>query len=350
VHDHDYAETTAAGVEAIVRLCRRRGTVGILMQDNPDPDALGSAMALRALVQTLTGKRAAIIFRGVCGRAENRAMMRLLNIDARQVEHTELKSFKTLCLVDVQPHAGNVGFFKSRAPDIVIDHHVLPDKKMWKAEFSDVRPHYGATTTILYEYLTAAGIKPNADLATAMFYGIQSDTQSLGRDAYPADIHAYQALFLLADKSKLARIHRAPVPMEYFQMLSDALEHGIVAGKTVISFMPRAYPAEMIAEVADLLMRLEGIRTAVVYGLHAGMIHLSVRSVDARGNAVNRIRRVVRDIGSGGGHGSIAGGQIPIKGDPQKLVALVQQRILDAFAQKKAIIPLVAHPANITRP
>lgn len=345
--DEGMAQRTSEGVDAVARLCSRPGPVAILMQDNPDPDALGSAMALSRLIRARCGKRAIIAFRGVCGRAENRAMIGLLRIDARQINYAELKTVKTLCLVDVQPHTGHVGLFKSRMPDIVIDHHVMPEKRTWSADWVDVRPHYGATTTILFEYLMAAGIKPDSDLATAMFYGIQSDTQSLGRDANPADINAYQALFLMADKAKLARIHRAPVPLEYFQMLADALERGIVAGTTVVSFIPQAHVAEMIAEVADLLIRLEGMRTAVVYGIYAERIHISVRSVDARGHAVERIRRVVRDIGSGGGHGSIAGGQIPIQGDLPQLLEQVQQRILDAFAHKKSIIPLVAHPGAI---
>ena len=333
-------ESSAAKVDEVLGIFRRRGRILVLMQNNPDPDALASAAALRDLAYVRLKKRITIGYGGRCGRAENRAMMEELRIDAKRLTPSQLQNYKTVCLVDTQPLAGNNILIASRHPEIVIDHHLLAKKKRWIAEFSDVRPDYGATSTILHEYLLAAGVELSPKLATALFYGIQSDTQDLGREASAADVRAYRDLFIVADKKKLARIHRAPVPIEYFTMLADSLATCVVAGTTVISYIPSCRNPDMLAEVADLLMRLKGMRAAVCYGVCDDRIYLSARAIDARGNTARRMKRVVSRLGTGGGHHAMAGGQIPLEGDPEKRLALVHERILKAFAPNKQPVPL----------
>jgi len=339
IKDED-SDATAAKLEAVLGICQRPGRILVLMQDNPDPDALASAAALRDLVYLRLKKRLTIGYGGTCGRAENRAMMAVLRIDARRLTLAQLPRYKTICLVDAQPNAGNNILVPSRPPEIVIDHHLLPKKRTWIAEFADVRPGYGATSTILYEYLLAGGVKLSANLATALFYGIQSDTQDLGREAGLADVRAYRDLFLLADKKKLAHIHRAPVPADYFKMLGAGIDHCVVAGSTVISYIPACHNVDMIAEVADFLIRLEGMRTAVCYAVYEDKIHLSARAVDARGNVARRMKQVVSRLGTGGGHRAMAGGQVAIEGDVERRLAFVHARILKSFAPNKEPVPL----------
>jgi len=327
-------------VKQVLAICARRGRPLVLIQDNPDPDALGSAAAFRNLIFAHLKKRVTISYGGICGRAENRAMMDELGIDARHMTPSQLDHHKTVCLIDTQPRSGNNILHASRPAEIVIDHHILPKRNPWLAEFSDVRPHYGATSTILYEYLVATDAKISPRLATALFYGIQSDTQDLGREACPADVRAYRDLFLIADKKKLARIHNAPIPADYFRMLADSLTNCVIAGSTVVGYVPSCVNPDMIAEVADRLMRLEGMRTAVCYGICGDTIHLSARAADARGNTAERMKRVVRSLGTGGGHRAMAGGQIPLEGDAKERLALVRERILNAFARNKEPVPL----------
>ncbi len=332
---------TAAWIEAVLARCRRPGPVLILTQDNPDPDALASALALRELIRAHLRKRVCIGYGGICGRAENRAMIDVLRIDARRVSPAQIAKHGTICLVDAQPCAGNNLLDKHHATDIVIDHHLLPAHPKWTAAYADIRPEYGATSTILFEYLRMDGIPIRPNLATALFYGIQSDTQDLGREAGPPDVHAYQELFFLADKKKLARIRHAPVPVDYFRMLAEGLSSCVVAGSTVISFIQRCRNVDMIAEVADRMLRLEGIRAAVCYGICGNVIYLSARTIDARGNAAGRMKRVVKGIGTGGGHATMSGGQVMGSEDVDKRAALVRGRILKAFAGNKEPVSLL---------
>ena len=313
------------------------------MQNNPDPDALASAAAMRDLIAARLKKRVLIGYGGVCGRAENRSMMDVLRIDARRITPADVHKAGTVCLVDCQPHSGNTLLFTARPAEIVVDHHLLPRGAAWLAEFVDVRPEYGATSTILYEYLLASGVRISPNLATALFYGIQSDTQELGREAGSPDIAAFQELFLLADKKKLARIRRAPVPAEYFQVLSETLSDCLVAGTTVISRVHEHATPDMIAEIADLMLRLKDARTSVCYGLCGNVIHLSARRKDARSNVCRRMKRVVSRLGTGGGHRTMAGGQIPAGDNPERRLEVVRQRILKVFAsskEPKRLVPL----------
>lgn len=331
---------------AILDMCARPGPVLVVMQDHPDPDALASALALRELVYARLNKRVSIGYGGSIGRAENRAMMDVLHIDAHWLTPRQVRRFKTVMLVDAQPLAGNSSLTVERPPDVVIDHHLLPKQRSWKAAVEDLRPDYGATSTILYEYLRALGIHMSANLCTALFYGIQSDTQDLGREASPAGVRAYQKLFLEADKRKLAKIRRAPVPRAYFQMLADSLADCVVAGATVISRIRNCRNPDMLAEVAELLLRLEGMRSAVCYGLFGEQILLSARSAGARSNTAMRMKRVVARLGTGGGHHSMAGGQVPVEGDAEVCLALVYDRILEAFAPGCTPAPLTRQPGS----
>jgi nanoRNase/pAp phosphatase (c-di-AMP/oligoRNAs hydrolase) len=116
-------------------------------------------------------------------------------------------------------------------------------------------------------------------------------------------------------------------------MLNDSLESSVVAGSTVISHIPKVSSPDMLAEVAELMLRLRGMRTAVCYGATESTIHLSARTVDARGNVARRMRTAVEDLGGGGGHKTMAGGQVSFEeGELDERLAEVFQRILEAFA------------------
>ena len=81
---------------------------------------------------------------------------------------------------------------------------------------------------------------------------------------------------------------------------------------------------------------------AVCYGVCGNTIHLSARTTDARGTVAKRMMRVVKHLGAGGGHATMAGGQIPVNADPEKQIAVIRARILKVFAPNKKPVPLLA--------
>ncbi|WP_281282971.1 DHH family phosphoesterase [Geomonas ferrireducens] len=286
-----------------------RGRILIVVHDNPDPDSLASAMALRHLFAVRLNREAVIAFSGMIGRSENLAMAKLLQIPLTPFPLIDLKAFQVICLLDTQPGTGNNSLPREMRADIVIDHHPMRDNSA-SCRWVDIRPHYGTTATILYEYLKVQGVSLGTKLATALFYAIKSETQDLGREATRPDRDAYLVLFPLANKTLLNSITRPNLPKEYFIALHSALEHAQLYGDVLVASLDGVLFPEVVSELADLLVRLEGTETVLCLGHYSNELVLSIRTTSEEINAGELIRKLVAGIGTAGGHGMMAGGKV----------------------------------------
>lgn len=310
----------------------------ILTHDNPDPDSLASAAALHFLLAELCGAEGVLAFGGIVGRAENRALLRYLPIKAQPVEALSFEEFDLIALVDTQPRTGNNSLPPDRLPGIVIDHHPLR-RQTRQVPFRDIRRGYGATSTILTEYLQAAGISSEARLATALFYAIRSETQDLGREASRADVEAARYLYPFTNRRLLSRIEYSRVPPEYFRALGRVLKRATVHDGVVVSRLGELEYPDMVAEMADLLLRLEDARWAICLGTYGENLFLSLRTSEGDVNAGAFIRRAVGRTGAAGGHGMMAGGRIRLKDRGAKAVARLEERLIRRFLRALKIPP-----------
>jgi nanoRNase/pAp phosphatase (c-di-AMP/oligoRNAs hydrolase) len=300
----------------------------ILPHNDPDPDAIASALALRYVLAEKLGVAGEIAYRGIVGRAENRALVRYLGYPLSRLISDELHGDMPIALVDTQPGVGNNALPPGVHPTVVIDHHGLREATA-AAAFADVRPGVGATSTILTQYVLAAGLEPPPPLATALFYGIKADTMGLGRAASPPDTSAYLYLLQRMDPEALGQIEHAQVPAAYFRSMVTALRSAQVYGQVVISHMGQMDYPDMAAEMADLLLRLEGAHWIICMGQHQGFLILAVRTRIRRRGAGQLVREIVGSLGTAGGHGTMAGGQIALQGeDPQRMASHLVRRAL----------------------
>ncbi len=305
----------------------------ILPHDNPDPDALASAAALKFLVQELIGKEAVIAQGGIVGRAENRAMLTYLNIELEPVGDLSFADAQ-VALVDTQPGRTNNSLPVGMIPTVVIDHHPAYDR-YGGVPFLDLREEYGATSTILTEYVQESHLEIESKIATALFYGIMAETQDLGRESTPADIAAAQFLYPYANKRRLGKIENARVPREYFAAFHDAIEHAEIYDTVVVSVLPEVQYPDMVAEVADFLLRLDEVEWACAIGRYKDFLHVSLRTTDREVNAGDVLQQV---LGShwAGGHDMIAGGRTRIVGTGPEAVTRaandVRARLLATLA------------------
>ena len=283
----------------------------IVMQNSPDPDAIAAAAGLREIANELHGIACSIAHSGTVGRAENQAMLRYLGLNARALDDLDVERFDRIGMVDAQPGAGNVNFDPTIRLDVVIDHHPIR-RETRSARFTDVRSRYGATSTIIYQYLKQANIEVPTPLATALVYGIKSDTQDLGRESTRADVEAFLDLYPKANARVLGRIVSAPLPRSYFSKLRRAIDNATIYADRVVSNLGRLESPEMVAEAADMLLRIEEMRWSMCLGVIDGWIHLSLRTVDKDGNAGNVARNLGGRRGFGGGHLFLAAAQIPL--------------------------------------
>jgi nanoRNase/pAp phosphatase (c-di-AMP/oligoRNAs hydrolase) len=302
----------------------------ILMQDDPDPDAIASALALRTLLgRNRTG--APLCTFGTITRPENIAMCKILDIDVEPITTREMHGFDRVAMVDVQP-----SFLEERfvEVDLVIDHH--PVEEPVRARIRDVRPSYGATSTILVEYLRAADVKITQRLATALLYGIKADTLGLERGGTRADLDAFAFLYLLANHNALRRIERPALG----EAALDALAAGLAKRKIVkgvfFSHLGPVATADLIPQFADFGLQAEGVEWSVVSGVVGADIHVSVRSVGYVRSAGDVTRAAFGDLGSAGGHRTMAKAVLPADAllasaqEPPK-AADCQGRIVERF-------------------
>ena len=262
------------------------------------------------LKETL-GLESQIVYRGIIGRAENKALVRYLGYPSRVLVDSELAASSSIALVDNQPGAGNNVVLPSMDISLIFDHHPWRQETA-DASFADVRPGVGATSTILTEYCQATGVALRLAIATALFYGIKTDTMGPGRGASSADVAAYFYLQSRIDVQALVKIERAQVSREYFQGLVSALRSArLYKGELLISTIDEMRRPDLPAEMADLLLRLEGVRWVICIGIYHEDVMLSART-NEEGGAGQLIQEIVGNLGSAGGHGAMAAGQVPL--------------------------------------
>ncbi len=288
----------------------------VLTHDNPDPDALAATAALATILRRRFRRRVTVAYGGMIGRAENREMVRALRFRLSHLRNLNRRHYRHFALVDCQPWTGNSQLPSGVVPHLVFDHH--PRRKATQdAPFVDVRPDYGATATILAEYLEESALSPSRALATALVYAIRSETQDFGRQATGPDHSAFDWLLPQIDRRALARIQSAPLPLAYYRNLHRALERLSGVGSLVVSHLGAVEQPDIVPEIADLLLRMEGRTWSLCTGSFADRLYVSIRTTNPRADAGNLIRRLIGKSGKGGGHGTMAGGYVIVaKGAP----------------------------------
>jgi nanoRNase/pAp phosphatase (c-di-AMP/oligoRNAs hydrolase) len=317
-------------VERIRSLFGEKRKVHILLQHDPDPDAIGSALALRELLGRNRSTTPLVTF-GEVTRPENLAMIRLLDIHIDRINYEDLyKDGARLALVDVQPPyfdrpLGNV--------DLVVDHH--PKRTNFKARFTDLRTDYGATSTIFTEYLRAAAMEPSQRLATALLYGIKTDTLFLERGSNLADLNAFTFLYPFANKAMIARIERPALPREDLEALGRALSRLRLDNGVAVIHMGEINREDVIPQMAEFCLQIEGVEWGVVSGLVKDKVVISVRNVGYVKSAGEIMKKLYDDIGSAGGHRAMAKAVIPLDRFKEKF-GEVSEKVI-----REAMVPLI---------
>ncbi len=311
----------------LLRRIAPEDTVLIVTHDNPDPDALASAYALSYLIEMARGVKTVIACGGVVGRRENRTLIEKVEISIEQIEKLDPTEFDHVCMVDAQPGTGNSSISPECSFDVIIDHHPIRNELPSADMIYDVRPDYGACATILFEYLQAQEIRLSTRLATAMFYAIRSETQDLGREWVAPDRRAYLELLSLSNNRILFEISQAKVPRSYFASFDKALRTARTYNDILIFNLYNIDHSDIVAEMADFLLRTEGVGLVLGLGCIKKGEVLSLRTDREDIYAGKVIRGLLDGLGTAGGHGMIAGGQIKGVSDTREAQAELEQKL-----------------------
>jgi nanoRNase/pAp phosphatase (c-di-AMP/oligoRNAs hydrolase) len=268
---------------------------------------MASALAVKRLLWKRV-YRTSIAYLGEIMRLDNLAMMELLKIPMVEIEDVDLDTFSQYVLVDSQPHHFKV--FQALTFDAIIDHH--PKTKELHAAYVDIRPQYGANSTILTEYLRAAGIKPSMKLATALLYGIKTDTANFERAGIEEDVKQFRYLFNYANMNLLKKIEKSEFRADDLKYFQTALEKRVLTKKGVFTHMGKISSGDICVQVADFFTRVHGLGWIAVSGVYGKRVIVILRNDGYRKDAGRLVKKAFGDVGSAGGHRGAARAEIPL--------------------------------------
>lgn len=308
IMEHPFAKSTPM-TERYRRLLDAVGpedTLAIVI--NADPDSMASALALKRLFWRRVAK-ATICHSNVVKRADNLALIKLLKIDQTHIRNLKRSKISKWAIVDSQPHHNAV--FERISFDIIIDHHPLgPDSKGFLV---DVREEYGANATIMTEYLRAARIKPSPMLATALFYGIKTDTDNFVRGSQASDIEAFRYLYPFANLNVIKKIESSEMTRNMLASYREAMDRLKFAKGTAFVHMGEVNNTDTLVMIADFFMKLAEAGWSVVSGINGGKLIVIYRNAELRGDAGGKAKRMFDQFGaSAGGHKSAGRAEVPL--------------------------------------
>ncbi len=292
-------------LERLRKVCGGAKNISIIIYANPDPDALASALALKEIIRTKKNV-VSIGYTGAVGRPENASMIRRLKIPAFPVSEAEAGRSDIIALVDSQPRF--FSDFNLPRCDIVIDHHPLLETV--RAGFADIRPDYLASSSILTEYLRAAGRRLTKDLASALFYGIKTDTRHFMGDMSRGDAEAVRWLRSRADLHIVKQIEFSQFSREGLDYFSIALVRRHFTKGVMFSHLGPVPFFDVCVQVADFFIRVENVSWALVSGVVGNTLVVIFRNDGVKKDAGYLARTAFGKMGSAGGHESMGRAQI----------------------------------------
>ena len=272
----------------------------VLIVINADPDAIGSALAVKRLLWRKVSEVKIAHFNKI-RRPDNLTLLRLLNIELTFITEIDEHHFNRFVVVDSQPDHHEC--FAMFAYDAIIDHHPLSCDS---GRFNDIRPDYGACSTMLTEYIKAAGIKPSQPLATALLMGIKTDTGGFSRQTSLEDIRAFQFLYKYANPCIITRIEQAEFKENDLDFIAAAIKKKEIINHRIYAHTDTIANPDQCVITADFFMKTESANWSIVSGIYKDTLIIIMRNDGLRKSAGNTAKQAFGHIGSAGGHQTMA--------------------------------------------
>ena len=310
-------------------------SLAVVCHDNPDPDCIASALALRAIAGEVGVERVEILYGGEISHQQNRAFVNLLEIEMVGIGTVDVGSFDRIAFVDHSMPGANTELPEDVPIDVVIDHHPQPNDP--SAGFVDLREDYGATASILVEYVRDLGLELTPEVASALLFALHRERLDYVRNPTRTEYEAALYLYPDVDMELLERLYGSAFSPATLDAIGEAIRHREVRGSTLVSGIGRTTERDALPQAADYMLNLEGVHTVLVFGIVDDTIRMSARSIDPRINVGASLREAFGSIGHAGGHQDMAGAQIPLgifadEGDDDvALTEFVERRVRRRF-------------------
>jgi nanoRNase/pAp phosphatase (c-di-AMP/oligoRNAs hydrolase) len=319
-------------------LAEWEGTLGIITHKNPDPDAISSAIALAEIARHANPKNLAtrIFYEGNIGHQENRTFVNLLDIKMEHLTVDAMAKCNYLAMVDCSGPGSNNDVPPQTRITIIIDHHKDIKHVATQNTFVDIRPGVGATASIMTQYLQELDVPVDKRVATALLYGIRTDTKEFKRNVTPQDLSYAGFLLPLTDADLLDKIMSPSMSQETLEVIGNAIQNRRVQSGYLFSNVGFVMNRDALPQAAELLITLEGVNTALVYGITDNAIVISARNRDIRLHIGNALSEAFGDMGDAGGHPNMAAATLPLHyfgkvEDKAQLLEIVIEPVLKKF-------------------
>ncbi len=292
-------------VNQLRKILKNEGFVYIQTHNFPDPDAIACAFGLQFVLKQFN-IRSKIIYSGYIIDKTMNDMVRMLKIKIYHSHSVRIIKSSKIILVDTQLSHENVRKLDAQYIGC-IDHHELGEKT--SLIFCDLRPDMGASSTIIGQYILDLKIKKIPEnIATAILIGIYIDTFRLSRKVTHIDVMIVDKLFpyvsmeflslLTINNIDLQDLNKFQQSIKDLKMINDI---GIVKANAV-------KPHQLLAIICDFFMQLRELNLVIGYSIKKRKISISIRSEIKKYNASKIAGKITENIGSGGGHTSMAAG------------------------------------------
>jgi nanoRNase/pAp phosphatase (c-di-AMP/oligoRNAs hydrolase) len=291
------------------------GTIAIFTHNDPDPDAIASALAFSAICEN-DGIKSKIYYGGEISHQENIELVRLLEIELNQITNENdltiaLNNASKIALVETAIPSQNNVLPKDLVPNIVLDHHSTA-KDVVASDLIDIRSDVGALSTAMTIYLQQLDVKLDSKLATALLYALKTDTKSFTRNVSPTDLKAAAYLSPFADEAILKRIESPPMTPYTMDVIGNAIVNREVKDGVLFSSVGYVEERDALPQAAEFLLREKDIKIVGLCGIRGYNIHMSGRSNDPNVHLGEAVKRAFSEYGSAGGHATSAGVQISL--------------------------------------
>ncbi len=288
----------------LIKELRTDRQICIMTHDFPDHDAVAAAFGLQYLLQSV-GIETHIVYKGMLQSPSLEHAILLLNISIYHYDDV-VEGGAQIITVDGLPSISEDDDVKICA---IIDHHKFSHPEY--VTYKDIRASYGSCATIVWDYFRDSKTNVPQSIATVLLMGIMMDTMFMTRGVSQTDLRAYSELFYLGDWALASRLLRNSLSIDNLSVFQEALKKYRRHNQLIFVSISIECSVEVQALLADFFLGLREITIVAVVIRHSGTIRISLRSEDKSYPCDQLIRKVVEDIGQGGGHAHMAGGQIP---------------------------------------
>ncbi len=304
--DQSYKKSAKIRLEEFLSVFEKEDTVLVCIV--ADPDSLACSLAIKRLLRYRV-KSVTIAHPNEISRLNNVEMVKRLRIPLERLHTIKPSDYKKKIIVDSQPD--HLPDFNGIDFDVIIDHH--PISQDWSAAYVDIRPNYGAASSMLVEYLRAASIKPSVSMATAMFYAIKVDTQDFEKDARLSDAISFRYLFDIANRNLVRKFELTDLRRSELRYFSLALAELKYSKGRYYSHIGKVRSPDVLVIIADFLSHVADIDWVLVSGIHCDKLVVIFRCDGYRKSAGKLAQRAFGSLGSAGGHKGAARAEVPLK-------------------------------------